>query len=103
MEEEGGDEDVGNILVIDRDGVANHGERMDDVGLSVATGLTFVMFHHVTEGTEADLHTTADENAPQESHGRINILEATDEIRGREFGGGFRRRSFHRNTFFSKN
>lgn len=79
VEEHGGDELVGDVVVVDGESVADHGERMDDVGLAVVAGLTFVPVDHIAEGAEADVHVAADKNAAKESDGGANVLEATDE------------------------
>ncbi len=51
MEELDGNELIGDVGVVDGHGVANHGERVDDVGLTVAAGLAGMMLLHVTECT----------------------------------------------------
>ncbi len=49
MEELDGDKLVGDVGVVDGHGVADHGERVDDVGLAVTAGLTGVVLLHVAK------------------------------------------------------
>lgn len=87
VEEHGGDELVGDIVVVNGESVTDHGERVDDVGLAVVAGLTFVPVDHIAEGAKADVHATANENAAEESDSRIDVLEATDEGGGQAGAG----------------